>query len=458
MSDRYNRQTLINGWDQSLLTQTSLLILGSGTLARFTSLMAAAMGFGRIVLLGNGRVREQDQRFLLADTPVATSVVGAWTDVLRAINPEIEVDGVHDLPRSSAHGRLGGSHIIIETSGLPAWKAAASALASHLDACVIAAGSSRGVGAYQVGRPFDARFASLKCDGDDPLLAMLVGALVVEEARRLVMPLCEPDRTPAQGLTLVSPRALHQAGGGEDPAASPQPDSDLPLRLSIVGAGAIGTWVGIAMGMSARRELDVRIHDSDIIDKSNINRQILYCSTVHQPKAEVLAGRMADLFPQVSACGHAVTVDEGNVAQVFDTDVAISGPDNFGTRALLHRAALDFGKPLVNGGTSAFGANVAAYVPGRSPCLECSSRVATLARRLGAQEERARCGGVPEASVVTSNAIAGALMAYEVIATAHGCPTRGVIEYDANAPARRRLGVRSARPPCTCHRRIAVPA
>ena len=140
---------------------------------------------------------------------------------------------------------------------------------------------------------------------------------------------------------------------------------------------------------------------------------------------------------------------EANLTEACGVDLVVSGPDTYAARALLHQGALACGTPLVNGGTSAFGADVAAYVPGCSPCLECSLRVATVARTAGKAEERAHCAGAPEASVVTSNALAGALMAFEVKAALAGRPIRGVIEYDGRA-AENRLGVRSVKEPCEC--------
>ena len=49
--ERYARQAMIEGWDQGRLRETTLLVTGSGLLARLTGLLCAAMGFGRIVLM-----------------------------------------------------------------------------------------------------------------------------------------------------------------------------------------------------------------------------------------------------------------------------------------------------------------------------------------------------------------------------------------------------------------------
>jgi len=129
--------------------------------------------------------------------------------------------------------------------------------------------------------------------------------------------------------------------------------------------------------------------------------------------------------------------------------VVISGPDNLGTRALLNRGAVTYTTPLVNGGTSIFGADVTAYVPGKSACLECALRVETAAEQVGEVDGRVRCGLAPEASVVTSSALAGALMAFEARAALASNPARGVLVYDGQTSGCR-LGVRSVQLPCMC--------
>lgn len=87
------------------------------------------------------------------------------------------------------------------------------------------------------------------------------------------------------------------------------------------------------------------------------------------------------------------------------------------------------------------------YAPGATCCLACLMDIEGLARR---ESEARGCARVAEASVVTSNAIVGALMAWAVRDLFAGKVRAGIWEYDGQAEGAR-LGVHSVRPPCSCH-------
>jgi molybdopterin/thiamine biosynthesis adenylyltransferase len=453
--ERYARQEMIEGWDQGRLTRTTLLVVGAGHLARLTSLLATAMGFGRVALLADGRVAEGDRRFLLTDAPEGSSLARTWAEALRHVNPEVEVVHAHDVPCERSFDRLPGPDVVVEASHDPGWKARALQLAEARKADFIAAAAGPQVGLYQVGPPLPQELGRFQGVREDPLVGLVLAALVVEEARRLCLPL-GPDDRPAEGPVLVSPEALHRRAGGPF-ADNGGRSSAEAFKMTLVGAGALGTWAGVGIGLSARTPAHLTIYDPDSVEATNLNRQVLFSDALHEPKAIALAGRLSAMFPEIRAEGRAQAVTEGNLADACGADLVLCGPDTFGARALLHRGALAFQTPLVNGGTSAFGADVAAYVPGCSPCLECSLRVATVAEAVRGEEERAHCAGAAEASVVTSSALAGALMAYEAWAALARRPILGVIEYDGRARGQR-LGVRSVKKPCRCHQGASAEA
>ena len=361
---------------------------------------------------------------------------------------------VHDLPCKRSFGKVGRADVIVEASSDPGSKAEVMCLAQAMGSCLLTAAAGPRVGLYQAGAPLSRDFLAFRGAAEDPLVSLMLAALVVEEARRARMPLGPWDR-PATEPVMVSPEGLHRRAGGGEGSLVPRKTNG-STRISLVGAGALGTWAAVGLGLANGTPMRMRIFDADPISATNLNRQVLFEGKVNRPKSTVMADRLSAMFPQIEASGEVAAVDHGNLADAFDADAVLSAPDNFSTRALLHQGSLTSGTPLVNGGTSAFGADVAAYVPGSSPCLECSMRVAHVAEAVGEAEERARCAGVAEASVVTSNALAGALMAYEARAALAGRPARGVIEYDGRAPTTR-LGVRSVREPCDCHKASTRP-
>ncbi len=446
--DRYARQEIIEGWDQSRLRGTTLLVVGSGLLARFASLLGTAMGFGRIVLMGNGRVKEADRRFLLADVRTGSSVVRTWAQALGRVNPEVEVHFAHDVPCERSLGDLPKPDVILEASQDLRWKAQVVGISVRRGIDLILAAAGPQVGFYQVGRRLHRDLCKFWGAREDPLVSLTLAALIVEEVRRLQFRLGPNDR-PADGPVYVSPEALHRRAGGAAANGEAIQPGETP-RINLVGAGALGTWAGIGLGMAARSDMCLTVYDPDGVEATNLNRQVLFGDALNTAKATALADRLTALFPEIEAEGRVEAVTEATLADACEADLMVCGPDTFSARALLHRGALDAKTPLVNSGTSAFGADVAAYVPGRSPCLECSLRVATVAKAVGEKEYRARCAGVPEPSVVTSSALAGALMAFEARAALDGRPIRGVLEYDGQAQGRR-LGVRSVKKPCLCH-------
>ena len=88
--DRYARQQAIDGWDQSVLTKTTLVIAGHGRLAFLTALMGAAMGFGGLVLVsarGTGPAKRSFRRLIGSD-------VETWREVMEQVNPEVATAAV----------------------------------------------------------------------------------------------------------------------------------------------------------------------------------------------------------------------------------------------------------------------------------------------------------------------------------------------------------------------------
>ncbi len=70
-----------------------------------------------------------------------------------------------------------------------------------------------------------------------------------------------------------------------------------------MGAGALGTWAGIGLGLAGEAPMQLTIYDPDGIEATNLNRQVLFAGDLYRPKAEVLAERLSTLFPKIDAEG-----------------------------------------------------------------------------------------------------------------------------------------------------------
>ncbi|MFH1571392.1 MAG: ThiF family adenylyltransferase [Gemmatimonadota bacterium] len=434
--ERYARQQAIAGWDQERLRRASLAVAGHGPTAFLSALMASAMGFGRVSLVGEPAgpaVRESGLRGLIAGP------VSRWAVLCRRVNPDVEVTAHPVPPGPKSLERLSGIDVLLVASCPAPADEACTQWAKDAGVVALAGGTAGPVAFWGAPRP-DALPAALRGRGEMPLVAQLVAGLLVEEARRAVMPLTgEPAGPPAHHLLALPLLPGSPAAGRPRPLGA---DRDC---LEVIGAGALGTWFGVALGLSGFAG-QLRLFDPDTVDTTNLNRQILFFGSVGRYKAPVLAARLRRLFPGLRANGYGLRLDD-EVSDLLGDGLLVACPDSFGARAFADRLARRRRRPLISGGTSAHGGSCLTYAPGRTPCLRCVMDIERLAER---EAEPQACARVAEASVVTANAITGALMAWAAQELRHGRVRAGVWTYDGRAGSRK-LGVHSVRPACRCH-------
>ena len=146
-------------------------------------------------------------------------------------------------------------------------------------------------------------------------------------------------------------------------------------RVLLLGAGGLGSpaaWYLAAAGVGT-----LRIADPDVVDRSNLHRQILHTdASIGTPKVRSASERLTALNPRtrIDAVQELVTSD--NVERLIgDVDVVIDGADNFAIRYLLNDACVKLGKPLVYGAVHRFEGQVSVFDAGRHrgthPCYRC---------------------------------------------------------------------------------------
>ncbi|MFH1572201.1 MAG: ThiF family adenylyltransferase, partial [Gemmatimonadota bacterium] len=434
---RYARQEALEGWDQSRVASATVAIAGSGPTAFLAGLMATAMGFGRLVLVGRGARAGRDLSGL-GDLVEASP--GAWARLYERVNPEVELLVVKG-GQPAGCGRLPDLDGFIAAGNEYGAVAQAERLGRDGQVAAVAGGAVRGMGTWGAPRA-DALAARMGRCPEDPLLAQVVAGLLVDELRKALLPLTSEAGRTARRHVFCLPRLGRD--GDEIPGR--------PLRLrgtsvALVGAGALGTWFGLGLGLSGRR-LRLHVYDGDVVEETNLNRQVLFYGAVGQPKATTLAARLSRLFPTLQVNGYGMLVRSETAALLRAAPVVAACPDSFGVRAFLNRLCCQRRQVLVNGGTSAMGGSCTAYAPGHTACLSCVMGIDRLAQ----QEVEAQGCGRADPSVVTSNAITGGVMAWAVSELFSERVPRGVWEYDGRARDQR-LGVHSQRPACRCHHR-----
>lgn len=145
----------------------------------------------------------------------------------------------------------------------------------------------------------------------------------------------------------------------------------LRAKALLIGAGGLGSPTAVylaAVGVGT-----IGIIDSDVVDLSNLQRQILHrTADVGRPKVESARDTIHALNPDVTVVpyGERLTVD--NIDRIIkDYDVIVDGSDNFATRYLVNDACYLAGKPNVHGSIFQFEGMVTVLAPGRGPCYRC---------------------------------------------------------------------------------------
>jgi adenylyltransferase/sulfurtransferase len=141
----------------------------------------------------------------------------------------------------------------------------------------------------------------------------------------------------------------------------------------VIGAGGLGAPV--AQFLTAAGVGTVTLCDSDSVDLTNLQRQILYATAdVGRPKVEAAAARLSAINPEVALTPIHARVDEAALRElVAAADIAIDCCDNFATRHAVNRACVGARKPLVSGAAVRFDGQIAVFDmrDPASPCYHC---------------------------------------------------------------------------------------
>ncbi|RMH94849.1 molybdopterin-synthase adenylyltransferase MoeB [Lysobacter pythonis] len=147
-------------------------------------------------------------------------------------------------------------------------------------------------------------------------------------------------------------------------------------RVAMIGAGGLGAPAAFYLAAAGIGHL--RLIDDDVVDRSNLQRQILHvdAGVGHAAKVDSARERLLALNPSIEVEALRTRVDAGNVdALIADADVVFDGGDNFPVRQVLNDACLRFGKPLVYGAVQRFEGQASVFDAGRrrgqAPCYRC---------------------------------------------------------------------------------------
>ena len=172
-------------------------------------------------------------------------------------------------------------------------------------------------------------------------------ALTVDEVRRYSRHLIIPDVGMAGQRRLMNAKVLCVGAGGLG--------SPVLMYLAAAGVGTLG------------------IAEFDVVDESNLQRQIIHGqSDIGKSKAISAKESIQEINPYVNVIIHNLRLDVDNVMEIFSQyDLIVDGTDNFATRYLVNDACVLLKKPYVWGSIYRFDGQASVFWAEHGPCYRC---------------------------------------------------------------------------------------
>ena len=142
-------------------------------------------------------------------------------------------------------------------------------------------------------------------------------------------------------------------------------------KVLVIGAGGLGCPV--LQYLTAAGVGTIGIVDFDVVDETNLHRQILFgTNDVGKPKADIATQKVSDQNPVVDFKIHNVRLAKENALEIIgEYDMVVDGSDNFPTRYLVNDACVMLGKPLIYGSIFKFEGQVSVYNYNDGPTYRC---------------------------------------------------------------------------------------
>jgi molybdopterin/thiamine biosynthesis adenylyltransferase/rhodanese-related sulfurtransferase len=145
----------------------------------------------------------------------------------------------------------------------------------------------------------------------------------------------------------------------------------LDSKVLLIGAGGLGSPAALYLAAAGVGTLG--IIDMDVVDASNLQRQILHnMDRLGERKVDSAKKTLTGLNPDVNVVTYDVRLGADNVLSIFEGyDVIVDGTDNFPTRYLVNDASLKLEIPVVHGSIFRFEGQASVYLPHQGPCYRC---------------------------------------------------------------------------------------
>ncbi|MGA2469855.1 MAG: molybdopterin-synthase adenylyltransferase MoeB [Solirubrobacteraceae bacterium] len=145
----------------------------------------------------------------------------------------------------------------------------------------------------------------------------------------------------------------------------------LGARVLLLGAGGLGSPTALYLAAAGVGTLG--IVDSDVVDLSNLQRQVIHnTKRIGTPKVQSAAETIHALNPDVEVVPYQTRLDSSNIMEIIaGWDIIVDGVDNFPTRYLLNDASVRLQIPVVSASILGFDGQLSIFKPYDGPCYRC---------------------------------------------------------------------------------------
>jgi sulfur-carrier protein adenylyltransferase/sulfurtransferase len=142
----------------------------------------------------------------------------------------------------------------------------------------------------------------------------------------------------------------------------------------IVGAGGLGS--ASSLYLTAAGIGKIGIVDSDKVELSNLQRQIIHSmNSIGVPKVDSAKERLLGINPKTEICAFNTRVTSKTIGKIIEEySIVIDATDNFETRYLLNETCVHFDKPLIYGAVYQFYGQMSVFDASKGPCFQCVFR------------------------------------------------------------------------------------
>jgi len=433
--ERYSRQ-LTDEWTpekQKILHNSSVLLLGSDILGQMVLGGLVGIGVGNILVMDNAESKkisgflDVNSEYRIRSENIAATA--------KKINPYIKIKGINSQFASFFLSYEGFKpDVVVDATNNISSKQKALDYCELSNTDFISAYCNHKKSVLSCYKPNEnARevLESFNILEEDPnqgvVTSGVTGGIIVDEVRKRLFSLNERDNALESRVTYNLCSKDRKSLNAPASHFKDLRDS----RILVVGAGAIGTFASISLALSGFKNIDIL--DYDVVENTNLNRQILFYESLGEKKAQVLSHRITALRKLRS---HYFCRDDEKIGENSRTffrknkyDLIMGCLDNVRARYYLNEIAVEFGIPYIDGATSDLAGNLAVYFPGKTPCIKCK-------KGLSLENDIKRSCGQALPSVIIPNMIIGSAMVGETANLLSGNLLEMRFAYDSFNPQR----------------------